>query len=217
MDCEKALLLISSHLDQENTAEEEVQLQNHLETCPRCRRVLAAFLEIDGGLTDLEEEPPADLHEGIMNAVRAEKPRKRVKRRWLPTAAAAAAVALLIGVSMRSLPQFESKDEAAPMAVRTMDAPIEAASEPIIQYSMAMADMAFDPQTLADQRGANVAVSDTSLSELESYPCEILEDGTSLYCLESTEKAGELAKLYGLKVYQPAEMTADVSYLWVTQ
>ena len=63
MKCEDALLLISGHVDQANTPEEEACLLVHLERCPACKRVLQAFEEMDAGLAALQEEPPAALRE----------------------------------------------------------------------------------------------------------------------------------------------------------
>lgn len=58
MTCEDALVLLSGHLDGENSEEEEAQLSTHLRQCPACRELLAAFQAADQGILSLEEEPP---------------------------------------------------------------------------------------------------------------------------------------------------------------
>ena len=73
MTCDEALELISGHIDQENTPEEEALLQAHLQTCAQCREVLQAFIDMEGGISCLEE-PPADLRERVMEAIHAEEP-----------------------------------------------------------------------------------------------------------------------------------------------
>ena len=55
MTCEDALVLLSGHLDGENSEEEEAQLSTHLRQCPACRELLAAFQAADQGILSLEE------------------------------------------------------------------------------------------------------------------------------------------------------------------
>ena len=50
MTCEDALVLLSGHLDGENSEEEEAQLSAHLRQCPACRELLAAFQAADQGI-----------------------------------------------------------------------------------------------------------------------------------------------------------------------
>ena len=57
MNCEEALVLISGHLDHENTAEEEAQLQRHLEACAACRSLLDTLREMENGFPTMEEVP----------------------------------------------------------------------------------------------------------------------------------------------------------------
>lgn len=101
MTCEEALVLLSGRLDGANTPEEDAQLDAHLQQCDRCRAILEAYTAADAGLLALEEEPPAELHDRIMDAVRAEgKPVRRKRRRpAIFGLAAAAALALALGLS----------------------------------------------------------------------------------------------------------------------
>lgn len=116
MKCEDALLLISGHIDGENTPQEAQLLQEHLADCEACRAVLEAWTEVDMGIASLTEEAPADLCEKVMASIGA--PKK--KQRWLPVLAAAAAVALVIGLGSGHMPAMQ-QEEAVPMVARTMD------------------------------------------------------------------------------------------------
>ena len=153
MTCEEALLLISGQLDGVNTAEETAQLRRHLDTCPECRRVMETLEELDSDIAALSVEPPADLKDRVMDAIRAEaKPRR--KHRWVPVAMAAALV-LAVGVSQLS--RLRAQNAAVPM---TMSA--EADSAILTAYSRKIAGSPadeIDSQELADLRGADVAVT----------------------------------------------------------
>ena len=225
MTCEEALLLISGHIDNENTPEEEAQLQLHLAQCDQCRQVLQAFLEIDSGIAALEAEPPAMLHERIMEAVRAEAPVKKRKQsfRW---AGLAVAAALVVVIGMASMPQFQKKeaDMAAPMLARSMPE----TTEQVAAYSAQMPDetqnVAADvmqdavsaaehtPQSIADARQADVAVTTELLPEMEICPCETLESGALLYQLQNTDDAVNLSRIYGVELFQPTSGVAEASY-----
>lgn len=211
MTCEEALVLISGHLDNENTTEEEMQLHAHLEHCAQCRQVLEAFREIDTDIADLTEEVPAGLREDVMAAIRREAaPKKKKKQiRWAPVAAAAALV-LVIGASAMHMPSFRAEQEtAAPMMARSM--PAEAALMDTSVEAAAAAEI--DLQELADDLQADVAVTFELLPELEVCPCETLDSGFLLYRLESADAAVELSRRYGIELYQPAVYGDAAAYV----
>lgn len=225
MTCEDALILISGHLDQENTPEEEAQLQSHLAQCAQCRELLETFREIDSGVADLEEEVPAGLRQDVMAAIRKEAaPRKHVKRKSRMGLAVAAALLLVVGAASLQLPGVHTQETASPMMARSMPA------EEIADYSVASApaeytlmedaaavesDMVFveiSPQALADARQADVAVTYELLPEMEVCQCETLENGALLYDLEQADGAASLSRLYGVELYQPAVNGGGSSY-----
>lgn len=114
MKCEEALILLSGHIDGQNTAEEELQLQEHLQACASCRKILKAYEEIDAGVAALEEEPPEALMRGVMDTIEANPARRRQKRRfWLGSGAAVAAAVLLLLVGTGRLPDFRQSRAAA--------------------------------------------------------------------------------------------------------
>ena len=83
MKCEESLLLISGHIDGENTPEEENMLQAHLETCSHCRGILQAYLDVDNGVAALQEEPPENLVKNVMAAIGKPKKKNRTCPRSL--------------------------------------------------------------------------------------------------------------------------------------
>ena len=205
MKCEDALLLISGHIDQENTPEEEAQLLQHLEVCAECRGVLRAFLNINNSVQQLDVEPPAELHQNVMKVIRAEaiKPKKQLKR-WVGLAVAAA---VAIAVGLTAIPKFEqtSVDPAAPMMVRSM-AVADVSADPADESSAS-------PQDIAVMRQAAVAVTYELLAEMEICPCETLNSGELLYCFDDADAAEELSEQYNLELYLPEITVADVSYV----
>ena len=132
MTCEEALVLLSGHLDHENTAEEEAQLQQHLAACPACRQLLAAFEAVDADLLSLEEEPPADLHANVMQAIRQETAgRKRRRSMWAGLAVAAALTVVIGATALRSAGQGSAASAPQTAMLRTAAAEeVPASAEP---------------------------------------------------------------------------------------
>lgn len=100
-DCDRALELISAGLDGALTPEEKDWLEKHLEHCPACRALDADLASLHQLLPTLAPEPPAELKERIMDAVRAEKtvpfpaPGQKKPRRWKAWVSVAAVAALV--------------------------------------------------------------------------------------------------------------------------
>ena len=112
MNCENALELMNRELDEALTAEESAALQAHLDACPDCRETWRQLHELDALLQESELEPPAALHDGVMQVIRQEQKRKP-RRAWLPAAAIAAAAALVLlagKAGLIALPGFEQTD-----------------------------------------------------------------------------------------------------------
>ena len=104
MTCENALELMNRELDEALTESESAALRTHLDACPDCRETWRQLHELDALLQDGELEPPAALHDGVMQAIRQEQ--KQPRRAWVPAAAiaAAAALVLLAGRAHRTKP-----------------------------------------------------------------------------------------------------------------
>ena len=171
MNCEKALELISAELDGELTQQERAELQAHLDACPDCRETYAQLHELDAALQESELEPPAALHDGVMQTIRREKKRRRPA--WLPAAAiaVAAALALLAGhAGIIALPGFGG-DEAASNDVGVAAQRIWMQTEQDDDRS----DEAAAAAELAAETGADV------LLVWGEVPYQTLEGGARLY------------------------------------
>lgn len=121
--CEFSVLL-SGHIDQMNTAEEETQLQAHLAQCTHCRELLRQMEAADAALRALPADPPEELTARIMQGVRSQPRKRRFVKRFLPIAAAGAAAVLalvfsgpLAALSSKDAASFELANECSPMQV----------------------------------------------------------------------------------------------------
>lgn len=112
MNCEQALILLSGHLDGQNTQEEELVLQAHLEVCAECRALLDTFTAVDQGVAALEAEPPAALLSGVMERIKSAPPMgaQPKKHRFFfgpGTAVAAVAAVLLLVLGTGNLQNLQ--------------------------------------------------------------------------------------------------------------
>ena len=229
MMCDDVLQLISGHLDHENTPEEEAQLREHLEHCEACRSILTAFQEADEGLLMLREDAPAELRSCVMDAIHQEaRPRKRTRRLWINLAAAASLLLVVGAYAVPSIGRHDASNDKTLMS-KTVSTDAAAASEvapaaleventPVYDEETGLFAMKrtlqMDPQDLAEEREADVAVSHHWLPEMEVCSCETLEDGSLLYCLEASDGAVQLSRIYGLELFQPSDGAAsEVSYV----
>lgn len=208
MNCENALELMNRELDEALTAEESAALQAHLDACPDCRETRRQLHELDALLQESELEPPAALHDGVMQAIRQEK-KQRSRRAWVPAAAIAAAAALVLlagRAGLIALPGFE-KDSIVTVNVGS-------AVEQIFTQTGAEA-----PDEAAAQQAAELS-AETGLdvllvwnsgvpSELETMPYELTENGARLYRV-----TGQLAQTildgYIAAAYSPDDVFSDL-------
>lgn len=98
MSCEKYLELISARLDGELTAQEQSELDAHLQICPACRAIANDLDGLHSALADLGEAPaPAALSAAVLSKIKAERQgsRRRIVRRL---SALAACLVLCVGV-----------------------------------------------------------------------------------------------------------------------
>lgn len=208
MNCENALELMNRELNEALTAEEAAALQAHLDACPDCRETRRQLHELDALLQESELEPPAALHDGVMQAIRQEK-KQRSRRAWVPAAAIAAAAALVLlagWAGLIALPGFE-KDSIVTVNVGS-------AVEQIFTQTGAEA-----PDEAAAQQAAELS-AETGLdvllvwnsgvpSELETMPYELTENGARLYRV-----TGQLAQTildgYIAAAYSPDDVFSDL-------
>ena len=208
MNCENALELMNRELDEALTPEEAAALQARLDACPDCRETRRQLHELDALLQESELEPPAALHDGVMQAIRQEK-KQRSRRAWVPAAAIAAAAALVLlagRAGLIALPGFE-KDSIVTVNVGS-------AVEQIFTQTGAEA-----PDEAAAQQAAELS-AETGLdvllvwnsgvpAELETTPYEAAQNGARLYCV-----TGQLAQAildgYITAAYSPDDVFSDL-------
>ena len=208
MNCENALELMNRELDEALTAEESAALQAHLDACPDCRETRRQLHELDALLQESELEPPAALHDGVMQAIRQEQ-KKKPRRAWIPAAAIAAAAALVLlagRAGLIALPGFEQTD--------VISVNIGSAVEQIFTQTGAEA-----PDEAAAQQAAELA-AETGLDvllvwnsgvplELETTAYETAQNGARLYRV-----TGQLAQTildgYIAAAYSPDDVFSDL-------
>lgn len=125
MNCDVALELISASLDGETTPEEDRQLQEHLDQCPRCRAIRAELAGLSQTLREDDAAPPPELKEYILTHL---PPQQSVKSRkvlrWTRWGALAAAIALAALAAWR-LPRSVSFDDAPESAEAHTDSAVQ--------------------------------------------------------------------------------------------
>lgn len=190
---------MSAKLDGELSEDEARELEEHLKTCPSCRKLMAELTEMESGLESLRAEPPETLAPGVMRAIRAEKAEKQKKRRphvttWL--IAGAAALALALGAAgVIELPGFGGNSHAG---VSVGDALTQKAAQTLGE------------QLAAERGGAVLAVSgcQDSLDALSGREYEALDGGAKLYAVPAEVMEAVMAEwqsVYTMKLYAPQE------------
>lgn len=199
MTCEEAWILISGHLDHENTQAEEAQLREHLEHCAQCRQWMDAMECCDHVIRASAAEPPDALFTNVMAAVQREKPRKH--RSWIRWAGGAAAAAVLLAVGLRSLPQKQEEEAPNLMVSRVALDCAEGAEVTDDQI-----------QELADDRIAGIVMLEKAVPELNTCDVEELPNGSVLYALQDQQSAQTLCEQYQLGWYEPMNSAPEQYY-----
>ena len=116
-NCELYQEMISRMIDDELSEEEQTVLARHLDTCPECSALYAAFSGLSAAIADDLEAPPEELSDNIMAELRRAdiQVKNRRKPRWRGALAAAACLALVI-MAARLVPDLFQASSAAPAA-----------------------------------------------------------------------------------------------------
>lgn len=123
--CEQIQFLISQLIDRELDKEEAALVAEHLKNCEDCAAMYRAFSALSSCLSEDLEEPPEILRENVMAELRrgeVAKKNRRLSRPVRSLLAAAACMALIIGLAYGTAPLLRS-----PAAVDTAQAPAVAA------------------------------------------------------------------------------------------
>ena len=78
MNCDDARILLHGHLDGELDVVRDLEMERHLEECPRCAREFATLRAMRSRLRDetFHFEAPAELKEKIRRALPEAPPRR---------------------------------------------------------------------------------------------------------------------------------------------
>ena len=133
MECNKIKEMLNSYLDNELPAEEVEHVKAHLETCDTCRQEFAELEEVKSMVKSLPHySAPAELAAKLESAYKpAPQPAGLLWRlRWaIPPLATAAAVTLVVYISVVSMPRYSYyKPEAVTAITEKMNN--KAADEP---------------------------------------------------------------------------------------
>ena len=102
MNCDTIKELLWAYLENETTAEETAEIEEHLEGCAACREELAQQKELKNALASLpDEELPEGYHTELMQKLQAENkvvpfPVKKKTRGWKQLSMIAAAVLVVV-------------------------------------------------------------------------------------------------------------------------
>ena len=169
--CETYEALLDLYVDGELTAEEMLQVQEHLDTCPACRGYVDDAFALRAAFPDEESAPlPENFHASVMEKITQSAAPAPKRRTWmgLPALAAAClALVVAVGGGKSAAPEAVrySHAAAAPAAsAPAASAPAEAAQEapaaaepaaPAPSYAVTAAETECtkDRQTLSDTAG----------------------------------------------------------------
>ena len=182
--------------------------KRHIEDCPQCRREYEEVLALTAALEDLREEPaPESLLPNVMNAISAEKRRRRLNSIVRFGTAAAAAVVLVVG-AVNVLPRLEK--EQPPMNNEQAQDVNNAAGDTDAAENM------YDDNAMKRSLDftAETDESDTDLSEQvsdvkENTPAfaNKMEDNNVINgrSIESGDSSMSTEKEYGYKAFEDAD------------
>ena len=113
--CEEYQELISRMVDEELSDRRKAALEEHIRTCEDCAALYSAFSALSRQIGEDLEEVPLDLRENVMAEIRREEIHRKNR---IPTAlrgvlAAAACLAVIVGVALGVSPQLRGRLSAA--------------------------------------------------------------------------------------------------------
>lgn len=191
--CDDYAALLDLYVDGELPPAEMAGVQAHLDTCPGCRAYVDDALAIRAAFPTAEDtEVPDGFAQGVMAAIRAQKPqaapqKRKLSKILLPLAACCAIVLLVRGVGFPGGGKLEAPaDTTASMTAETC------AEEPAAQNedgdALAAAEARSTPSEAA-KNAAEDAVS--SYFAILTLPPDALETALLADCTPVSEADGE--------------------------
>lgn len=160
-DCALMQERISRMLDDDLSADERAALAKHLESCESCRTLYEAFAAVSASLGEELEEPPKRLRENVMAAVRREEIRQKNRRPWRAALAAAAVLALVLGLRAGILPRMGN----APMSAAVQEFAAAPAEEAALEAETAAVgeEIRADEAAVTEESALKSAAPETAL------------------------------------------------------
>lgn len=214
--------LLSAQLDEALTAQEQADLNAHLETCPHCRKYAQDLQTLHASLLAMAADPPDWMTGSIMEDLKevpfspAQPKQARKARRWAPLAFAAVLALVLLGGAPMLFGGSSSSDTAAAEGVEQSTAdsasPGEASgvTEEIVteknenakeDSSEDMAPKASAESSAALTQEAALAALEDQLAEegrdLKLEPVGLSDDGGS-WLFSAKDSAGEGVALFSV-------------------
>lgn len=135
--CEEYQELISRMVDGELSDRRKAALEEHIRTCEDCAALYSAFSALSQQIGEDLEDVPLDLRENVMAEIRREKIRRenRIPAALRGILAAAACLAVIVGVSLGVSPQLRGRISAAAYPKMAADSAEMIAEEPARNFA----------------------------------------------------------------------------------
>ena len=170
--CEEYQELISRMVDEELPNRRKAALEEHIRTCEDCAALYSAFSALSRQIGEDLEEVPLDLRENVMAEIRREEIRRKNR---IPTAlrgilAAAACLAVIVGVSLGVSPQLRGRLSAAAYPKMAAQEAEMIAEEPARAFGAQEAlpapeAAALEEDVIAEEAPAEAVMSEAALFE----------------------------------------------------
>ena len=175
-DCELFRELLCRLPDGDLSAEESAALLEHVDGCPDCARLYAAFSSMGGAIRSGQAEPPAELEDMVMERIWAEHvkdaPRAAKKRpRFRPWFAQLAAACFVLAVAAGAVTGiFGARNSAASGGAESADYLPQAQSDTVVAQVPSQPPEASNAAPAgAQSRSAAVALNE-SVTKTEAAP-----------------------------------------------
>ena len=208
MNCEEILILMNEKLDGCISPEDEQVLTAHLDKSASSRALFEKLKQADEELKQSRMEPPAQLHDGVMETIRREKNGRTGKKTWIAVAAiagVAAVFAVLAGIGLVKMPGMQGGGK------------VNAVSMSEAVRAAASSDVSDLPETqnafaISEENGCAVTVFQKcgGLKELADSEHETTETGAEVYTV-TPELQDKLLKKYAKRYDSVTVLPKEIS------